>query len=251
MGVDVKYSPRFFWNDMPDWKKKKDPFICRLVYRPISFVVSSFVAEWGISANTVSYISAMEAVIACLFFCIDFKLSRLMGAILVNVWLVLDCVDGNLARSVKREKYGDFADATSSYILVGILCTSMGISAYYTGGIVIPKHSIFIVLIGAFASSSDSLMRLVYQKYKNVSLSNTEEFEDINPEEGKGSGLMKRIKHIEETIGIGGILPLLILIATVFNALDIVVIYCFIIYGGMFIVSTLRLIKKTYKLNCI
>ena len=68
MEAQVKYTAKYFSDNMPDWKKKKDSILCRLLYRKISFHISAFAANHGISANTVSYLSAIEGIIACILF---------------------------------------------------------------------------------------------------------------------------------------------------------------------------------------
>ncbi len=60
---------------------------------------------------------------------------NIIGALLVLFWHLLDCVDGNLARSVKPQPFGGFVDSESSYILVALLGSCLGISAYHGGGL--------------------------------------------------------------------------------------------------------------------
>lgn len=98
----------------------------------------------------------------------DSKGLCICGAVLFSVWSWLDCVDGNLARSVRKQPFGEFADSMSSYILVGLMGSAMGIAAYNFGGTLLKPGNAWIILLGALASSADSLMRLIYQKYKNT-----------------------------------------------------------------------------------
>ncbi len=50
--------------------------------------------------------------------------------------------------------------------------------------------------------------------------------------------------RLEEWFGIGGYLSFVILLATIFNALDVIIIYCFIYYGGSFVIMTVKYCKK-------
>jgi phosphatidylglycerophosphate synthase len=203
-------------------------------------------ARRGVTANTVSYCSTILGVIVCISFLIDNFYCRLSGSILLNVWLLLDCVDGNLARSVKRQAFGEFADAISSYILVGFMCTTIGFSVYFTGGVLVTPYSPWIILLGALSSSSDSLMRLIYQKYKSMSTELVHQ--DIIPyEQDKriDTNHVSNIRiRIELELGIAGILPALILICTIFNALDIVLFYCLLYYGLSFLVIAITYVRK-------
>ena len=124
----MKYTAKYFKDNMPEWKRKKDAFVVQKFYRPLSFYGSSFAANHGISANTVSYFSVIVAIIGCILFLFDSKGLCICGAVLFSVWSWLDCVDGNLARSVRKQPFGEFADSMSSYILVGLMGSAMGIS---------------------------------------------------------------------------------------------------------------------------
>jgi len=248
---EKKYTPKYFWENIPDWKRKKDPVLSRIFYRPLSCVTASISANLGISANTVSYFSGILAIVACLLFLIPQFWARLTGAILVNIWLLLDCTDGNLARSYKKQLFGEFADGISSYILVGLLCTCMAVSVYFTGGVLIPAGTVWIVVIGALASSSDTMMRLIYQKFNATAVMHQKEGvlpeqEDSRTDHAKVGSLRVRI---ESELGIGGILPAAILIAVIFQALDLIVIYCLLYYGGACIVSSLMQVRKAIRLT--
>ncbi len=247
--IKNKYTPKYFKDNMPEWKRIKDPLTTRYFYRPISFITASLAANLKISANTISYASILIAILACIFFLIPNHSCNIIGAILVSVWAIFDATDGNLARSVKKQPFGEFADGISSYILVAFLCTVMGISVYLNGGLIIDKECIWIVLLGALASSSDTLMRLIYQKYKasERALADDGKLQIEYDKRTNTSQTNSLIVRIEADFGIGGILPLLILFGTVLNFLDLVVIYCFIYYFFSGIVMNCKYIFKSIK----
>ena len=82
------------------------------------------------------------------------------------------------------------------------------------------------------ASTCDTLLRLIYQKYQNVS----RELSDKNiipphrekRTEHEYSGSLR--VRLEQEPGIGGFLPTLILLASIFNALDLIIIYMDLYY---------------------
>ena len=96
----MKYSPKFFHDTMPEWKRKKDPLVARVFHRPISFLFSSFFCEIGLTPNQVSFISLIIAFAVCGCFLTGNKVWYLIGAILMNIWSITDSADGNMARSV-------------------------------------------------------------------------------------------------------------------------------------------------------
>ncbi len=245
----IMYTPKYFRESMPDWKRKKDPILSRIFYRPVSFLISSVCANMGISANAISYFSGLFAIIACFLFLVDNYEIKIVASIMINIWLIMDCTDGNIARSVKRQPFGEFADGISSYILVGLMCTTMGFSVYQTGGVFLKQGCVWIILLGAFASSSDTMMRLIYQKYKATAREMVDK-KMILPEEDKRTGYncvgSLRVR-LEAEFGIGGLLPIVILIASICNALDVVVIYCFLYYGASCVVSSLLYVRKAIR----
>lgn len=244
-----KYTAKYFKENMPEWKRKKDPILSRFFYRKVAFGIAAVAANVGISANTVSYFSAIVGVVACFCFLPISHVAHIIGAVLINFWLILDCTDGNLARSVKSQPFGEFADGISSYILVGLMCSMMGVAVYFEGGLFVPEGSPWIILIGALASSSDSLMRLIYQKYKNTERDMADrgiiEIEnDVRTDHSQVGSFRIRV---EAEFGIGGLLPIAILFAAIFQALDVIVLYCFVYYGASCLLATHIYVKKAIK----
>ena len=114
----MKYTAKYFKESLPEWKRKKDSILGKLIYRPISFPISSFLSNRGVSANIISYSSIFIALMACTCFLLRGFVFHIVGTILVAFWIVMDCVDGNIARSVKKIAFGDFADGIGGYILL-------------------------------------------------------------------------------------------------------------------------------------
>lgn len=245
----MKYTPHFFYDSMPDWKKKKDPIVVRLFYRPISYVLASVCANMGITANAVSYFSILVGAAGGLMFLFGTQECGLAGAILINLWITLDAVDGNLARGVQKQPFGEFADAIAGYITTAFACLGIGYGAFRLGGILFPENSYLMILLGGFAAFSDPLMRLVFQKYKATERKMLDE--GVKLRVGDNHGDINQVTslktRVEERLGIGGILPLLILLGVVFHALDLVVLYCTMYYGGACVAMICLYIRKAIK----
>lgn len=236
----MKYTAKFFSDTMPQWKKEKDSVVARIIHRPISFYFSSFFSNIGITSNQVSGISLIVSIIACIYFFMVNEKYLLWGAILMNLWSILDSADGNMARSLGGKKYGGFIDALSSYVLVGFYLTGLGYSVFITGGLLIKAGEVKIVLIGALASAFDTMARLFFQKLKNEGTD-----DDLNDETGQGS-LINRIQtRIQSEFGLGGWNMIMIFAAIYFHAIDVYVLFYFIYYGFFLIFSTAYLIYKT------
>lgn len=242
----MKYNAKYFREVYPEWGWKKCSFTVRHFYRPISFHCAAILANMRISANTVSYVSGIIAVVGSGLFLLNSYPAHIIGALLINLWLLMDCIDGNLARGVRKQPFGEFADAISGYLLAGLMCTTMGFAAYNEGGILFKSHMPCIILLGALASSSDSLMRLIYHKYKQIEREmfdngaieiENDAFDDIE----QSSNIKVRIEY---EFGISGILPFFILVSSIFHTLDLVVLYCFFYYFGSFLVILFIYVRK-------
>lgn len=245
----MRYTPKYFKDTMPEWKRKKDPPLSRILYRPAGFVLASAFSNAGISANTVSYISILEGIAACALFLPDNYICHIIGAVLVNFWLVLDCTDGCIARSVKAQPFGEFADGISSYIIVALLGPALGIAVYFEGGLLCAPGIPWMIFAGALASCADTLMRLIYQKYKAVELEMAgkgivEIGSDLRKDHEQVGSLRVRI---EQDLGIGGILPLLVLLGAVFHALDLVIFYMLCYYCASCLAVAVIYIRKAVR----
>ena len=247
------YNAKFFMENTPEWKRKKDSFLLKHFYRPISFYLSAILSNIGINANTVSYISAIVAIIGSICFVFGIKWLAIVGAVIINIWLLMDCIDGNIARCVKKQPFGEFADAISSYILVALMPLCLSIYNFKNGGLLFPSGDYLILIIGSIAAQSDTLMRLVFQKYRNceVELINNGIISKTDGKSRKEEDSSSLIVRIEMELGLAGVLPLIIMICTIFGKLDIVVIYCFIYYFGSCFLSILKYVYKAIKFSKI
>lgn len=246
---NMSYTAKYFRESMPEWKRKKDCLMCQYTFRPWSFYLSAWLANIGVSANTVSFASVFVSIIAALCFLFDNYWCHVAGGIMFNVWYMMDTIDGNLARSIRKQPFGAFADSMSSYVLVALMGAPIGYAVYCKGGLFVEPGVVWMIVMGSFASMGDTLMRLVYQKYKATE----RELQDkgvLNVEydqriDEKASTSLLVI--VEESLGVGGYLCIFVLLASIFEALDIIVAYIFIYYGGSCILMLAKYAKKAIK----
>ena len=91
-----------------------------------------------------------------------------------------------------------------------------------------------IILVGALGTTSDTMMRLIYQKYKSCERELQDkgilqvEY-DQRIDENATTSLLVRL---EEWLGIGGYLAIFILLAAILKALDIIVFIVSAIMGA-------------------
>ena len=203
-------------------KQKTDTIWVKFLIRKLSFYAAWVAMRCGFTAFQVSLFALILPVIAMIFWLTS---NPFIAIILLNIWLLLDCVDGNIARSVGGNKMGDFVDATSGYMMIGFSFLGIGsyvdiISINWYG----MSNSGFTI-IGALSSILNLLTRVYYQKYMNV-LSKSDLINDIvNPK--------SVIKSIDHNIGIGGFFTPLLLVFYCFDMLPLILIF-YAIYALLF-----------------
>ena len=94
----MKYSFKQIIDSLPVKKNSNSSWWVKLWVRRISFLFTYLFINLGFSSNGVSIISIFVTLSACVFFMLPFKWATIVAIILINFWLVLDCVDGNIAR---------------------------------------------------------------------------------------------------------------------------------------------------------
>ena len=161
----MKYTLKQINDSLPKSKNKVSSFWVRLWVRKFSYLITWLCLRLKISANTVSVISAIDALAGCILLSINNYICMIVGVVLINFWIVLDCVDGNIARILKKDsRSGEFFDAISGYVVCAFAFFATGIAAYHSstwwGG-----YQYIFIIMGALASITDIYSRLIYQKY--------------------------------------------------------------------------------------
>lgn len=101
------------------------------VIRPISFYPAWLFLRLGITANKTTLIGLIIGILGLAFLGFGSYWAIIIGAILANIGLLLDYVDGNIARATdSASKYGKYIDIISDYIIVGLMPIAIGIGLY-------------------------------------------------------------------------------------------------------------------------
>lgn len=154
----------------------------------------------------------------------------LLGVLLINFWLVLDCVDGNIARCKKTSSiYGEFIDALSGYTILSFVYLSIGIHAFNNGGLFIHQGDIRFVIMGALASIFDILARIIHQKYQfTMSVDTNYSNEMLLSEKEVDKRSFSYIRNrIDKELGISGFFMPLLIASTIFDSTDVLILFYF------------------------
>lgn len=211
---------------LPKEKNKKSSLWVKLIIRRLSFIFTWIFINLSFSANMVSYLSILVTTAGSIFLMIDSSYYRIIGTVLINLWLILDCVDGNIARCKKKfSPFGSMVDAFGGYYTIAFSYLAIGIAAFHTTILFTSETRYIIIIIGALASICDLLVRLIYQKRLTtlIEVDGIRKSDDIIT---KFSFAWFKMR-IDKEIGISGLFMPLLIVSNIFLIFDYVIIfYC-------------------------
>jgi len=228
------------------------------VIRKISFYPTWLFLKIGISANQATFISIIVGVVGCSFLAFGNYATRIMGALLVNFWIVLDCVDGNIARYKETlGNYGEFIDALGGYLLNAILFLFVGIGVFnhpeplfkfitrvFDGNL----NEIILIILGAWASLVIILSRLIFHKFMNIfsQAQSVKVTSGVESEKGFSHILYLVVHNI---VSLSGFLTPILLLAVIFRLLSMFVLLYALMNTVILIVTTHRIILKSRRVE--
>ena len=248
----MKYSYKEIKDSMPPNKANKDAIWVKLWVRPLSYPLSWLFLNLGITPNTVSVISIIDTLLACIFMSLPDSRYIFIGFILLNIFIVFDFMDGTMARTQKKASYmGEFYDAMGGYTMCAFTLLASGICAFNSGKTFWLTNGIALIIIGSLGSICDIFSRLIYQKYTaNVMIANSKMNKPISREndsfyEEKPSFSIKYLRlEFDRQLGIGGFFPPLIFISYLYNFMDIILILYSLYHILAYIAVTILFCRK-------
>lgn len=246
----MKYSLKEIRNSLTKKKNSRSSFWVKLWVRKASFPITYLFINTGWSANDVSILSWLIIFVGAICLAINSFYFMLVGVILTNLWLVLDCVDGNIARVKKKETYmGDFFDAIAGYGPFAFTTIGISVAAYNTSQILQNNEYRYVLLIiGGVGAMANLYTRLIHQKYLNCYFVGKNRIHDsesitLKDTEDKKSLAYKR-EQIDKNFGVAGLFMPWLFIALFTNTFDIMLIVYAVYYVASFIAVCFLYCKK-------
>lgn len=188
------------------------------IMRPLSYYPTWLAIRMGISANIISVISLLIMLGGCALIALGNYATILIGAVLLNIYHLLDSVDGNVARHTGKagSPFGSFIEHFGSLMDKALIIPCAGIGAYLHAGF-FPLEINGWIFIGfgvaaALINFTAPKITALIQSQPVVSA-----FEDTNRMDD--FPLYRKLLQ-----SIGGNYLLLILVCAVFNILGVYVI---------------------------
>lgn len=225
-------------NSLTPEKRRADGPWTRLVLRPLSYPSAWLFIRLGFSPNGVTYLSMLFCLAGAAFLASGSALGAWIGYALFFLFGVLDCVDGNMARVLKKASpWGEWVDALGGYTAYVSILLALGAAADAASGPVLPPFGVALpwsggwTLLGGGAASANILMRAVFQSFRATT-------------PGTDKSMVGGEKMLSETIGITGFLVPLSALGQATGLLPWVLIAYAAVYGGGCLLVVLKLIRK-------
>ncbi len=222
----MKYSFKDILDSLPVKKNSNSSWWVKLWVRKVSFLFTYLFINLGVSPNGVSVLSIFVALFSFVCFTVPGTGALVIAIIGINLWLVLDCVDGNIARCRKQKTiYGEFVDDIGGYYVVAFVYLAISIRAYNDGGILLDGTH-WIIIVGAVSCISDILARLINKDYGNFSMKRSDYIAtDYMNESKKSISYIRR--RVGKEIGISGAFMPLMIVCGLLGAYDLMTLfYC-------------------------
>ena len=245
----MKYTFNDITSSLTKKKNSRSSLWVQLWVRKASFPVTYLFINAGWTANMVSVLSWIVIFVAAVLLCVNKFSCMLAGVILTNFWLVLDCVDGNIARVKKTKTFmGDFYDAAAGYGPFSFTTIALGVAAFHTSFLIPSDYRQWFILIGAVAAVSNIYMRLIHQKYLNCYFAGKKilgELDEITLKDAENKRSFAYIREqIDKNFGVSGLFMPWLFVALFTSTFDIMLVCYSIYYIFSFIAICVLYCKK-------
>ena len=215
----------------------KNDYFAFYIGRPLSYILTIPFLHTNISPNTVSLISIIPIIVGFLLMCIgNTNTVLIVGWLMFFLWNLLDGVDGNIARYKKQfSKMGSVYDAMSGYIAMVLSFFGWGVAAAHNPGmfqnmIRLPLDS--YIILGALSGIFVIFPRFIMHK-AITTLGDQGSMKSVKDKSEYGF-----IKLVALNLtSIAGFVQVLMLVAVIFNIMDLFTMGYFILNFMVMVVS--------------
>lgn len=207
-----------------DKKRQNERFDLWLYHvgRRFSWPVAWAAINLGVSATTITFISAAFVWAGAFLIALGNPLWQLIGALMFQLWIIFDCADGTIARATGTgSKRGEYADAFGGYSVSLMLYSAMGVAAAraalglesflpsLAGGTTAagPYATTDVIIAGALltagvgASLLSLFSRLLYQKFLNIYAEHASAAQPIKPRHDRSNPVMVLAQNLAANSG--------------------------------------------------
>lgn len=226
---------------VPEDKSKEERYSVMeyYIFRPLSILATMPFLDTNISPTSVTKASIVCSLIG--FGLLAFgqtMMLRLVGWLWIFAWVILDGVDGNIARYKNQcSPLGDLWDTMGGYAAMVEIYFGAGIAAFYDTNALPFLENYWYLIIGSAAAIFSIFPRLVMHKKKS-SVGNSDAVRFVSDK--KSFGIMNIIAMNIASPSSG--LPVLLLIAIITHLCNIYICFYFVVTLGIMAISLKKLL---------
>ena len=169
--------------------KETDSFVVRKFYRPLSILITSLIVKTPISANVVTVIGILIWIGGCFLLSLTRTGYQFTAIILLQLGLILDHVDGDLARCRNRTGYeGAYLDLLGHSFSGSLLFLCLGLNVFFS------LHYPLALYLGIIGSLS--ILPISLNTKRAIILKLLQRKQLISPEESDSQIQMKEREKI-------------------------------------------------------
>ena len=213
-----------------------------LVVRPLSILTTMPLVKTKISPTTVTIISVYSSIVGFFIMSLlNFSVTwKIVGWLFFSLWAILDCVDGNLARSKNQcSQKGELWDAIGGYATMVLMYFAAGIVAYFDNNLFPFVENYWMLILGGATALFSIFPRLVLHKKEIIEMggdNTTKEFLDK-----KNFSLSKVI--IMNLISVIGLFQVIFLACMLTHTLNWFIMFYCVVNFGMMVLSVRKMVK--------
>lgn len=228
---------------LPEHKRKEEKYnlLVSLFLRPISILMTIPFIGTTIKPTTITKVSVVFSLAG--FVALSFGKtmdSKLLGWALIFMWVLLDGVDGNLARCTNQcSSLGDLWDTMGGYAALVFINYGLGIAAFYDNNRFNLLENYWYIILGGFSAVFSIFPRLVMHKKKS-SEAESNAVKELSDKKSFGIPQIMVMNFISPS----GFIQLFILLAVCFHMLNVLVLVYFTLTFMVMIASLYKLLRK-------
>lgn len=245
--LNLKISPEIY---PPEKEKENKETVWEHYFaRKIAFLIAPIFLKTKISANQISILAIIIGIIAATLIMLGDFWMLLLGAILMQLWLILDKVDGVIARYRKMvTPFGKFLEELDGAVIAALFFSSIGVAASKFPGFLsfFPKFppNLFII-IGILTSFFIIFRHLAFRHFEAVFLKEKE----VKSKSLYNSGRLAIFyKMTIKFLGIYSLAQPIFILAIIFNFLGLYILVYFIMQGVAMLANVIYLLYKASKI---
>lgn len=213
-----------------------------LVVRPLSILSTMPLMQTKVTPTAVTIVSVYSSVIG--FFVMTIlncsMTWKLLGWLFFFIWAILDCVDGNLARSRNQcSQKGELWDAIGGYATMVLMYFAAGIVAFFDDNLFPYAENYWMLILGGATALFSIFPRLVLHKKEIIEMGSGETVKGLIDK--KNFSLPKVL--LMNLISVIGMFQVIFLVCMLTHTLNwFILLYC-IVNFGMMVLSIWKMVK--------